>query len=234
MLIDIHTHVLPNIDDGSASAEESVAMLRQEAQRGIGCVVATPHFYARYDKPEEFFRRRAASMEALKAEMVKHPDLPEVKLGAEVYFFPGMSDSNVLQRLAIDGGRCVLVEMPMGSWTDRMYQELADIRAKQDLIPIVAHIDRYINRFRAPGVLRRLEELPVLIQANASFFLRRSTANMALRMLRRNQIHLLGSDCHNMQSRPPQLAEAAELISQRLGDTALDQIQENQEYVFGI
>lgn len=232
MLIDMHTHVLPGIDDGSASVAESIAMLRQEAKQNIGCVLATPHFYARYDKPETFFARREAAMEALMKEMANHPDLPEVRLGAEVYYFPGMSDSNVLQRLAIDGKRCILIEMPMGPWTDRMYQELVDIRAKQDLIPVVAHIDRYISPLRTFGIPRRLEKLPVLVQANASFFLRRSTANMALRMLRSNQIHLLGSDCHNMEKRPPCLGEAEELIRQRLGDAALEQIRENQDFVF--
>ena len=232
MVIDVHTHVLPGMDDGSASSDESIAMLREEAGKGIRTVVATPHFYARYDQPEEFFRRREAAMERLEKAMEGHSDLPEVKLGAEVYFFPGMSDSNVLQQLAIDGKRCVLVEMPMGKWTDRMYRELADIRSRQDLIPIVAHLDRYLNRFNAPGILRKLEELPVLIQANASFFLRPSTVNMAMKMLRRGQIHLLGSDCHNMDQRKPWLGEAVELIRQRLGEDVLKQIHDNQEFVF--
>ena len=232
MLVDMHTHVLPSVDDGSKSVAESIAMLRMEARQHIDCVVATPHFYARYDRPEEFFARRKASMATLREELLKHPDLPEVKLGAEVYFFPGMSESAVLQDLAIEGGNCVLVEMPMSTWTDQMYRELEGIYAKQGLIPVIAHLDRYIKPFRAMGVLRKLEELPVLVQANASFFLQRSTINMAMRMLRRNQIHLLGSDCHNMAHRKPYLGEAVGLIHQRLGSEIMKQIAENQDIVF--
>ena len=232
MLVDMHTHVLPSVDDGSKSVAESIAMLRMEARQHIDCVVATPHFYARYDRPEEFFARREASMATLREELLKHPDLPEVKLGAEVYFFPGMSESAVLQDLAIEGGNCVLVEMPMSTWTDQMYRELEGIYAKQGLIPVIAHLDRYIKPFRAMGVLRKLEELPVLVQANASFFLQRSTTNMAMRMLRRNQIHLLGSDCHNMAHRKPYLGEAVGLIHQRLGSEIMKQIAENQDIVF--
>ena len=232
MLVDMHTHVLPGVDDGSKSVEESIAMLRMEARQNIDCVVATPHFYARYDRPEEFFARREAAMATLREELLKHPDLPEVKLGAEVYFFPGMSESTVLQDLAIEGGNCVLVELPMGTWTDQMYRELEGIYAKQGLIPIIAHLDRYIKPFRATGVLRKLEELPVLVQANANFFLQRSTTNMAMRMLRRNQIHLLGSDCHNLVHRKPYLGEAVELIRHRLGSEIMKQIAENQDIVF--
>lgn len=232
MLVDMHTHVLPSVDDGSKSVAESIAMLRMEARQHIDCVVATPHFYARYDRPEEFFTRREASMATLREELLKHPDLPEVKLGAEVYFFPGMSESAVLQDLAIEGGNCVLVEMPMSTWTDQMYRELEGIYAKQGLIPVIAHLDRYIKPFRAMGVLRKLEELPVLVQANASFFIQRSTTNMAMRMLRRNQIHLLGSDCHNMAHRKPYLGEAVGLIHQRLGSEIMKQIAENQDIVF--
>ena len=58
-VIDFHSHILPGIDDGSASVEQSIAMLRMEAEQGIDHVVATPHFYPQYDTPEHFLRKRA-------------------------------------------------------------------------------------------------------------------------------------------------------------------------------
>lgn len=231
MIADMHSHVLPGMDDGSASAEESIAMLRQTAAQGIGTIVATPHFYARHDTPEAFFTRRERAERCLREEMQKFAGLPEVKLGAEVHFFHGMSESDVLQRLTIGGKRCILIEMPQSPWTDRMYGELADIRSKQGLIPIVAHVDRYIGRFRTFGIPERLEALPVLVQANAEFFLDRFTAPLALRMLRREQIHLLGSDCHNMGKRPPRLGEAVGKIRHSLGQSALDRIESYQHSV---
>lgn len=66
------------------------------------------------------------------------------------------------------------------------------------------------------GIPQRLEELPVLVQANAGFFLRAGTRAWALRMLERDQIQLLGSDCHNLSSRPPNLDKALRVIGRHL------------------
>lgn len=224
-VIDFHSHVLPEVDDGSASVEESIALLRMESQQGIECVVATPHFYAHHDTPESFLRRRSHAEKRLREEMAKHNGLPELKIGAEVYFFKGISDSDVISELTIDSKRCILIEMPVSPWAESVYRELEGLYVKRGLTPIIAHIDRYISRFRTFGIPRRLQELPVLVQANADFFLSRSTSSMALRMLKNDGIHLLGSDCHNLQSRKPNLGETVELIEKRLGREALEQIR---------
>ena len=90
---------------------------------------------------------------------------------------------------------------------------------------MVAHVDRYISRFRTHGIPKRLESLPVLVQANAEFFLERSTSRMAMRMLKKGAIHLLGSDCHNLTDRKPDLGDALELIRRHLGVGALEHIR---------
>ena len=223
-VIDFHSHVLPGIDDGSQSLEESIALLRMQKQQGINCVVATPHFYAHHDTPEAFLKRRAHAENKLREEMQKYPDLPELKIGAEVYFFKGISDSDVISELTIDSKRCILVEMPVSPWTESAYRELEGLYVKRGIVPIVAHIDRYITRFRTFGIPKRLSELPVVVQANAEFFLNRSTSSMALRMLKNDGIQLLGSDCHNLRTRKPDIGEALALIRQRLGDDAIARI----------
>ena len=230
-LIDFHSHVLPGIDDGSKSVEMSIQMLRVEAQQGIGHVVATPHFYPQYDTPERFLKRRAAAEIALREEMQKHTGLPELSVGAEVYYFPGISDSEGISELTIDQKRCILIEMPTSTWTEAMYRELEGLYVKRDLVPIIAHIDRYIGRFSNHGILNRLERLPVLIQANAEFFLERYTSSLALRMLKKEEIHLLGSDCHDLSSRKPNLQDALDLIYRRLGRGAMEGILSCQRNV---
>ena len=230
-LIDFHSHILPGIDDGSKALEMSIRMLRMEAQQGIGHVVATPHFYPQYDTPERFLRRRAAAEIALREEMQKHTDLPALSVGAEVYYFSGISDSEGISELTIDQKRCILIEMPSSAWTEAMYRDLEGLYVKRGLIPIVAHIDRYIGRFSNHGILNRLERLPVLIQANAEFFLERSTSAMALRMLKKGSIHLLGSDCHNMKSRKPNLGDALEWIRRKLGKDIVTALNENARMV---
>lgn len=232
MVADFHSHILPGIDDGSASIEESMKMLREESRQGISCVVATPHFYGHQDSPRRFVARRQEAFERLTEAMQGQPDLPEVRLGAEVYYFHGISECEELELLTLRGTRCVLVEMPMAKWTDSMYRDLVGIREKQGLIPVIAHVDRYIAPLRTHGIPDRLAKLPVLVQANASFFIQRSTRSMALRMLKNDRIHLLGSDCHNMDSRPPRMDKALQIIRQSLGDEALEAISQTQNMLF--
>lgn len=234
MITDFHSHILPQIDDGSASLEESIAMLRMEAQQGIGHVIATPHFYARHDTPERFLERRARAEARLREEMQKHSDLPQVSLAAEVRFFPGISDCDALKALTIAEKSCILIEMPESAWTDSMYRELEQIYAKQGLTPVIAHVDRYISPFADRGIPGHLAQLPVAVQANASFFLRRTTAGMAVRMLRKDRIHVLGSDCHNLAHRPPNMGEAIHCIRQRLGEDAIEQLDRNARRILSL
>lgn len=231
MIIDFHSHILPKMDDGSASVEESIAMLQMEAAQGIRQVIATPHFYPRHDSPERFLARRKAAEAALREAMAGHDALPRVICGAEVYFFPGISECEALPELTIGGKKCILVEMPQVPWTQSMFSELEAIQAKWSLTPIIAHVDRYLGTLRSRQLPERLEELPVLVQANASFFLHPGSRGRALRMLKRDQIQLLGSDCHNLTSRPPNLDRALQVIDKRLPPSILERIDHYQQQV---
>lgn len=224
MIIDFHSHILPEMDDGSASLEESIRLLQMEAEQGISHVVATPHFYASYDSPNHFLAKRDRAEEMLRKEMEKFPGLPQIDVGAEVYYFRGISETDFLPQLTIRGKSCILIEMPHAPWSEDMYRELGDMWENRKILPVIAHIDRYIGPFRTYKIPQRLEQLPVFVQANAEFFLERSTAFMALRMLRANQIQLLGSDCHNTDSRKPNLGEAIKVIERKLGRDVLDTI----------
>lgn len=234
MVIDFHSHILPGIDDGSASVEESIALLRMAARQGVRHMVATPHFYPRYDDPAHFLQKRARAEAMLRGEMEKYPDLPQLTVGAEVYFFRGISESDFLPQLTIMGKRCILIEMPHGHWSEEMYRELADIWEKRRILPIIAHVDRYIAPFHTHKIPQRLAQLPVFVQANADFFLNRSTASMAMRMLKGDQIQLLGSDCHNLESRRPNLGEAVKSIEAKLGRDALDRIRQYERKVMDV
>ena len=228
---DFHSHILSGMDDGSASQEESLAMLRLAAAQGIDHVIVTPHFYPRHDSPDRFLARRDLAMARLREAMGDETELPQITLGAEVYFFRGMSESDQLSQLMIEGTNCILIEMPVSPWTEDMYQELEEIWARRGILPIVAHIDRYIRPLCTHGIPERLSQLPVLVQANAEFFIDRRTAGMALRMLRADKIHLLGSDCHNMNTRKPNLDAALQRIRSKLGEAALQRIVKHEQEI---
>ncbi len=226
-VVDFHCHLLPKVDDGSKSLEESLEMLRLSGEQGIRLVVATPHFYPRYDTPEHFLAQRDRAAETLRAAMPE--GYPQVILGAEVYFFRGISESEMLPKLCIQGTGLLLIEMPPAPWPQEYYRELAAIRDKQGLIPIIAHIDRYIRPLRTYGIPEKLEKLPVLVQANGNFFLESATAGMARRLLKQGRIHLLGSDSHNMTDRKPNLGAAIQKIQKKLGDAGIASIVAHQE-----
>ena len=233
MITDFHSHILPGIDDGSGSIDESLELLRMEACQGIRHVVATPHFYPRHDSLERFLERRQQAEIKLREKIAGDSTFPELSIGAEVFYFPGISDSDMLEQLTIDKKGCILLEMAQPPWSKSVYRELEDIYLKQGLIPIIAHIDRYISPFRTHGIPEYLAELPVLVQANASFFLNRFTSGMALRMLKNDRIHLLGSDCHNLRNRPPQLGEAYKCIYRHLGEDAIRHLEMYGNKVLG-
>ena len=121
--------------------------------------------------------------------------------------------------------------MPESPWSDRMYQEISDLHKNHGLTPIIAHVERYFSPFRTYGIPEKLAEMPVMVQSNANFFLRSGTRRMALNMLSKHKIHLIGSDCHNLTSRPPNLAEAVQVIEQKIGPSALRWIESNQDRV---
>lgn len=216
-VVDFHTHILPCIDDGSRSPEESLKMLQMEAKQKVEHVVLTPHFYAEKESLPHFLERRNRSLERLKAAAEGMDGLPEFSVGAEVRIFEGIGNSEFLPELAISGTKCILIEMPMPPWSDNLLNELDRIRCKQNLVPIMAHIDRYISPFRTRGIPETFASLPVLVQASGSFFINRRTRNLALKLLKENRIHLLGSDCHNLDVRKPNLQNALRIIEENLG-----------------
>lgn len=230
-MIDFHSHILPKIDDGSSSSNESIEMLTLTKQQGIGHIVATPHFYASETNPAEFLSRRNASYNRL-ISVINGGNLPQIIPGAEVSYFEGISDCDELESLKILGTSLIMIEMPMCKWSERMLSELAAIYDKCGLVPLIAHIDRYIRLMHDKKLADRLSGLPVLIQANASFFIEKKSSRLALSMLSKGKIHLLGSDCHNVLTRRPNLGEAIEVINGKLGREAIQKITANEKAVF--
>lgn len=230
-MIDFHSHILPKIDDGSSGIEETTEMLSLAKHQGVNYMVATPHFYASQESPSDFLQRRNRYFQKT-LEITEPLSLPKIIPGAEVGFFEGMSDCDELKNLTILGTPLIMVEMPVCRWSDRMLYEISSIYEKQGIIPLVAHIDRYIKLLHDKKLTDKLKGLPVLIQANASYFTDKKTSRHALSLLSKEKIHLLGSDCHNMTSRRPNLGEAYGIINEKLGNDAIQKIRSNGRLVF--
>ncbi len=221
-MIDFHSHILPKLDDGSQSTQESVALLRLLAQQGVETVVATPHFYADYEKSvAHFLEHRAASFERLRPFL--SADLPQVLLGAEVQYYPGISRMEDLQKLRIADSRLLLLEMPMTRWTEYTLQELEEMASRGKTVLVLAHLERYMQ-FQKAEALHRLYTSGILAQLNAGFFNGFSTRRKALAMLTNGHAQFIGSDCHGLKNRPPQIGTAFKMIEKKLGQEFVSQI----------
>lgn len=225
-MIDFHTHVIPDIDDGSRSVCESIQMLRMSADMGVDTIVATPHFYAGQKSISEFISRRKHAfdslMEACAAEA--EAEVPDIVLGAEVEFFPGMSGEADISLLCIADTRYMLLEMPFEPWSRRTMNEVRALLSVYGINPIIAHIERYFS-IQGNDTINGLLDMEVPVQINGSYLINTQSRRKALKLFKENCAHLLGSDCHNMTSRKPNLDKACEIIKRKLGNEKLNQIE---------
>ena len=198
-------------------------MMRAQAERGVTTVIATPHFYANDESVNSFLKRRSHSMAQLSEHLTE--DMPSLRLGAEVRYYPNISRMDGLSSLCIEGSKFLLLEMPMCRWTDSMVRELITMSGRDGIHLVLAHIDRYLS-FQNPDVWRTLLDNGILMQVNASFFASFITRRRALNLLKEGYVHLLGSDCHNMTTRPPQIERAATVIQKRFGADFFRQMNE--------
>lgn len=217
-MIDLHSHILPKMDDGSQSAEETEALIEMLCTQGVTELAATAHFYADKESPEDFLRRREEAFR-----LIKPDDRIHLHLGAEVAYFPGLQNCEALIPLQIGSTGLLLVEMPFRSWTNRMVEDVCAIRTHLGLTPVLAHINRYRTHSQFPKYRDYLADNDVLFQCNAEAFQRGLSCQWALKQLRQGFVHFLGSDCHNLTTRAPKLSLATDAISKKLGSEALAQ-----------
>ncbi len=222
-MIDFHNHILPGIDDGSRSLEESAALLKALSEQGVTVSVATPHFNVNRESIGSFLNRRNDSYRRL---IEKLPaGSPRILCGAEVAYYNGISRLPDLHKLCVEGSRLLLLEMPVSKWTEYTVKELLELAGSNRLTVVLAHMERYMN-FQRRDTVQRLYESGVLMQFNAGFFLGLLTKRRAIRMIRNGEIHFIGSDCHNLTSRRPRIGDAFEVIKNRLGEGFISQFDE--------
>lgn len=226
-MTDFHSHILPGMDDGSRSVEESLEMLNAYSDR-ISDIFLTPHFYPTEEHPDSFFKRREAAAEKLKN--AYEGGSVKFHLGAEVAYFDGIHASEAMENFRIEGTRLLLVEMPVYSWSSRMFDELIDLNRNMGLRPVLAHIDRY-NFAKGSSrrhFIRYLENRG-LVQVNADAMMSLFSRRTAISMIRAGMIHFLGSDCHNTGTRKPNYDEALDRIIKSGAEDVLDIINENEK-----
>lgn len=217
-MIDIHTHCLPEIDDGAKSIEESVNMLRYSFSQGVTACVATPHcvihdhtdiktFIDKRNK-QYFELQRAIEKEALQ--------YPQIKLGAEVYLDNDISQYEDIQRVCIADSSYMLIEMPGHIGSDMLSEWIYNLFLK-GINPIIAHIDRYENYI---DIVYDAGNENTLFQINASRFLSFRGRKLINKLYKYSHRLIVSSDMHNTTSRKCNMQQAYRIAAQKYGVSA--------------
>ena len=195
-----HSHILPEIDDGSKSAEESVQMLEKLSEQGLERVVATPHFYAhREESVEGFIKKRKSAYEKL---CRKNIPVKEIHLGAEILMESGISECDGIEKLAIEGTNLILLEPPYYDCPKNLTDEIYSISYDYKLKPIIAHIHRYIGLYEKSEI-EELLKIDAVFQINNQAFRNFREKHFVKSLIKEGYPLVFGSDCHNMTSRIP-------------------------------
>lgn len=228
MMIDLHTHILPNIDDGASNIQEAVKMTNLLLQQGVDGAVCTPHYYPTQMSIEDFTNRRNKAMG-----LMKEAKIPLI-LASETYLHECLLYFSSLEPLKIDNTNYLLLELPFERRRKKsMFSTLESLINRFDIIPIIAHIERY------PAIkekyIKRIKNLGCVIQLNTPSLLDKSLKRKALAYMEKGLIDVLGSDCHNLKHRPPLVQTPLGEIRKQLGDSYCDKlIIQSEKIVQGI
>ena len=221
--VDIHTHILPGVDDGSPDLEHSISLLRMAWEDGTGAVILTPHYRGRYrsntpQKLREIYDKLRAHVEV---------ELPEMELylgneaGIEIELSEKLAEGQVL---SLDGGNYVLLEFTSSSSSGKIVKGVLEI-LNSGFTPIIAHAERYDAFCKNKRLAEEVIGLGALIQLNAGSIMGNSgfaAKRCCYRLLRKRQVHFIASDAHDKKYRPPQLGECYRRVCKKYGEEYAD------------
>ncbi len=220
IMLDIHTHCLPEMDDGPKSVYESKRMLRDSCSQGVEICVATPHCVIHKCMDiTDFIDKRNKRYSELKEEL--EADLsayPKIILGAEVYLDNDLSKYEDIKGVCIGNSPYMLIELPHHIDLTILSEWIYNLSLK-GIKPVIAHIDRYGNW---QEIIRELGDEKIMYQVNASRFLSFPGRRFISRFYKYSGNFIVSSDMHNMSSRKCNIEKAFEKALKRYGNSAYD------------
>ena len=231
-MIDLHTHILPGMDDGAQDVETSLAMLSRQQEQGETGLALTPHFYRDEERPERFFARRKESWKQLLEKLDETgAEVPSLALGAEVSWVPGLYRWDDLRRYCIGYSPYLLLELPDAPWRSGMLDELYDLAGNGTVIPVLAHLERYFRR-QKPDHLEQLLRMGIPVQISAEPMLHTLERMRLAKSIWSNPGSHLFSVCHNLTSRPPNLVRGLKEAEKSLGAAQVESMKTNSRKIF--
>lgn len=232
-MIDIHTHILPGIDDGATNEDSAIAMAQQAVNSGINTVIATPHHKNRmYDNEKSFIEKDVTRLNAL----FKTHNVPlDVKAGQEVRIFGEIvEDYKKGEIQTLNDSKYLLLEFPSDEVPHYTEQLIFDIQ-RAGMTPIIAHPERNRDLYRDPNKLYELVSQGALAQLTSGSLtgeFGKEIRKVSHDMLKHNLIHFIASDAHNTDTRSfTTLRDAYDIIKQTYGAIVQYNLEENAQYL---
>lgn len=224
-MIDIHSHVIPTVDDGSSSVDETFNMIKEAKQVGFTDIILTSHFLLNsYEtEPSELVFWKDKLQEVLNNQEF----CVNLHSGMEIYISNQMEELVKNKRiLTLASSRYMLIELPMGSTVKYLAQVLYELES-MGIKPIIAHPERYKCVQDNPEIVLDYMEKGALLQCNyASIlgFYGHTAQKTVKKLLKKNYVSFLGSDCHKQNQIYPMIPDAAKKIKKIIGETEFEKI----------
>ena len=198
-MTEYHCHILPGIDDGAKDVETSLAMIEMMKAQGVERIVATSHFYAHREKSvAEFLKKRQAAFDKIRDKAA----VKEIYLGAEVAIENGISELADIEKLAVEGTRMILLELPYRAYSKWMSEEIYNIGAEFNLKVMLAHVHRYLEYY-SKDELEGILSTKAVMQINNEAFAGWREKKLVKRIIADERRFAFGSDAHNLDDRKP-------------------------------
>lgn len=228
---DMHSHILPEMDDGSKSVELSLEIIDKLRAQNVKNICFTPHFYTNEESPEQFMERRQKSMEKLLPNL---PDDIQICIGAEVYVTRYLFNSKDLSGICYGDSKYILCEFSFGShFSEHTMEHFNRLQNNYGLKPVLTHIERYHHLMEDEGLVEDLVDEGIIIQTNVGAFKGFSQKRRLIRYIKHGLIDIVGTDCHSLtRGNPDEYTATMELIKNKCGQEYVDHIVNTSAEIF--
>lgn len=237
---DIHTHILPSIDDGSPDVDISLILIEELEKQGVSHIALTPHFYTQFfdmstgfsengTTVKEYLDTRDMCFNSLKAE---YTGKIKFILGCELHMSENILKAKDLIPFCYQNTNYLLVEMPYNSIFPNDQIEWLRILIKHfDVVPVLAHIERYPVLIKNKVLLEQLIDMGCMVQINTQSLYTMFLGKKIVKMINSGYIHFLGSDTHSTM-RGCDFAQGYDIIKKHCSEDKIKLFSLNSKKIF--
>lgn len=227
MYFDIHSHILHNIDDGAKNIDTSLSLLKESARQGISNIILTPHFYPLDVNLEAYTAKAEENFTQLK-ETLENENLPNIYLGYEVLYYAGIGRAEALKQLTLNRSKYILIEPEYDRFDTSIQRDLFRM-CENELIPIIAHIERFYKFRGYKKFLKFVKENNILTQVNATSYFNKKYDEILSILMAEDMVTVVASDAHSTYTRPPLIAPALNKIKKHFGEGYAQKLIQNSQ-----